>query len=48
MITELSFEAEGLANAEALRNEVMAILESRGILLKRDSLKTQMILDAFI
>ena len=48
VITELSFEAEGLANAEALRNEVMAILESRGILLKRDSLKTQMILDAFI
>ena len=48
IITELSFEAEGLSNAEALRNEIMGILDSRGILLKKDSLKTQTILDVYI
>ncbi|MBO4394393.1 MAG: hypothetical protein J5800_08625 [Spirochaetales bacterium] len=47
-ITELSFEADDIASATALRNEIMGILDGRGILLHKDSLKTQMILDAYL
>ncbi len=47
-ITELSFEADDLESATALRNEIMELLDSKGILLHKDSLKTQMILDAYI
>ena len=48
VITELSFEADNLESATALRNEIMGILDGRGILLHKDSLKTNMILDAYI
>ena len=47
-ITELSFTADDIGNASSLRNELMELLDSRGILLKEDSLKTQIILDAYI
>ena len=48
IVTELSFEADDIDSATALRNEIMGILDQRGILLHQDSLKTQMILDAYI
>ena len=47
-ITELSFEADDLESATAMRNEIMGILDTKGILLHKDSLKTQMIMDAYI
>lgn len=47
-ITELSFEADNLESATAMRNEIMGILDTKGILMHKDSLKTQMILDAYL
>ena len=47
-ITELSFEADDIKSATELRDEITKILDDRGILLHKDSLKTQMILDAYI
>ena len=44
-ITELSFKVTGLAAASVLRERMTALLEEKGVLLHKDSLKTQMILD---
>ena len=48
IVTELSFEADDLETASTFRSEIIDILDSHGILLHHDSLKTQMILDAYI
>ena len=48
IVIELSFEADNLETASTFRSEIIDILDSRGILLHHDSLKTQMILDAYI
>ena len=48
IVTELSFDADSLETASSLRSEIIGILDNRGILLHQDSLKTQMILDAYI
>ena len=48
VVTELSFDADTLATASTLRSEIIDILDKLGILLHQDSLKTQMILDAYI
>ncbi len=47
-ITELSFEGDSIEEAAPLRDEIMQMLEERGVLLHESSLKTSMILDAFI
>jgi hypothetical protein len=46
-ITELSFKVTGLADASTLRERMTALLEEKGVLLHKDSMKTQMILDTF-
>ena len=48
VVTELSFEADNLEAASSLRSEIIDILDNLGILLHHDSLKTHMILDAYI
>ena len=46
-ITELSFEAADREEAAAIREKMIEGLSEMGLLLKEDSLKTQMILDAY-
>ena len=46
--TELSFKASGLEAASALREQMTALLEEKGILLHLDSLKTQTILNSYL
>ena len=47
-VTELSLKLDGLAPASALREQMRALLEEKGLLLPVDSLKTQMILDEYL
>jgi len=47
-MAELSFTAAGLESAAAMRAQMAALLEEKGVLLHLDSLKTQTILDAFL
>ncbi len=47
-ITELSFGGDSLESVSGLRDEIMGLLDERGILLHESSLKTSMILDAFL
>ncbi len=47
-IAELSFKADGLPDAEEGRKELREWLEEKGILLHEDSLKTGVILDAWL
>ena len=46
IITELSFEADDFATASEIRTELIDFLESKGILLQNETLKTQAFLDA--
>ena len=46
-MTELSLKLDGLAPASALREQMRALLEEKGLLLPVDSLKTQRILDEY-
>jgi len=45
---ELSFTVSGLENAAFMRAQMTALLEEKGVLLHRDSLKTQAILDGYL
>ncbi len=47
-ITEISFKAQDYEEAVTLREKLMESLDHQGILVKKDSLKTQQILDAFL
>lgn len=47
-ITEISFKADTYAEASSTRADLMNYLEELGILEHRDSLKTQMVLDAYL
>ena len=47
-ITEISFKEDTFDAAQTNRQTVMDILEDKGILLHKDSLKTQKILDAYL
>lgn len=47
-VTELSFEGDSLEDAAPLREEVMNLLDEQGILVHESSLKTNMILDAYL
>lgn len=45
-VAELSFKAKTFDSASALREELAGLLDSRGLLLHQDSLKTSMILNS--
>ena len=47
-ITEISFKAQDYEEAATVREKLMESLDNQGILVKKDSLKTQQILDAFL
>ena len=47
-ICEVSIEAEGLTKATALRTALIKYLDEKGVLLHEDSLKTQIMLDAYL
>jgi len=47
-VTELSFSGDSLEEAAPLREELISFLDGQGILLHESSLKTSMILDAFL
>ncbi len=47
-VTELSFEGDSLEDAAPLREELMNLLDEQGILVHESSLKTNMILDAYL
>jgi len=47
-VTEISFGADSIEEATPVRDSLMAFLDGKGILLHQSSLKTNMILDAFM
>lgn len=47
-ITEVSFKEDDFETASSNREKVMDALDTEGILMHEDSLKTQKILDAYL